>query len=425
MNVWLITTGEPLPTDDGCDRYLRSAILADLMARNGHQVTFWSSTFDHVKKSHRYHTDTEVQLRGNYRLKLLHASGYRQNISWRRVWNHRGVARKFREQAARTPPPDVILCSLPTLELCVEATRYGRQHQVPVVLDVRDLWPDLFLDLVPPVVRPAAQLLATPMFRQVRAACGQADAITGTTAEYVRWALGYAGRRATSRDRHFFMGYVESPPSTSQQDAARNFWAEQGIRGKAGEFVACWFGMMGRHSELDTVIAATKQVAGTFPQLRVVLCGDGPHRDRLRQLADGCPNVIMPGWVNAAQIWQLMRLSSVGLTPYVSNKNYIHNLTNKPIEYLSAGLPVISSLQGVLARLLAEHDCGVTYGNRDVDQLSLALQSLAGDRQRWRSMSQQATRLYREQFVAEHVYTQMQDYLVDLADGRRILRRAA
>ena len=133
----------------------------------------------------------------------------------------------------------------------------------------------------------------------------------------------------------------------------------------------------------------------------------------------------MPGWVNAAQIWQLMRLSSVGLTPYVSNKNYIHNLTNKPIEYLSAGLPVISSLQGVLARLLAEHDCGVTYGNRDVHQLSLALQSLAGDRQRWRSMSQQATRLYREQFVAEHVYTQMQDYLVDLADGRRILRRAA
>jgi len=425
MHVWLITTGEPLPTDDGCDRYLRSAILADVMARNGHQVTFWSSTFDHVKKSHRYDTDTEVQLRSNYRLKLLHAAGYRQNISWRRVWNHRGVARKFREQAAGTTPPDVILCSLPTLELCVEATRYGRRHQVPVVVDVRDLWPDLFLDLVPPVARPAVQVLATPFFRQVRAACTQADAITGTTAEYVRWALGYAGRRATSRDRHFFMGYVESPPSTAQQHAARNFWAGHGIRGDTGQFVACWFGMMGRHSELDTVIAATKQIGGAFPQLRVVLCGDGPHRERLHQLAAGCPNVIMPGWVNAAQIWQLMRLSSVGLTPYVSNKNYIHNLTNKPIEYLSAGLPVISSLQGVLARLLADHDCGVTYRNRDVDQLSLAIRSLASDRQRWQLMSNHATQVYREQFVAERVYTQMQNYLLELAGGARVLQRAA
>ncbi|MEO1994802.1 MAG: glycosyltransferase family 4 protein [Planctomycetaceae bacterium] len=425
MNVWLITTGEPLPTDDGCDRFLRTAILADLMARNGHEVTSWSSTSDHVKKSQRFATDTEIVLRGNYRLKLLHAAGYRQNISLRRVWNHRGVARKFREQAARAKRPDVILCSLPTLELCVEATRYGRRHQVPVVLDVRDLWPDLFLDVVPPAVRPVARLLATPFYRQVREACAQADAITGTTDEYVRWALAFSGRRATHDDRPFAMGYVASQPPTRQQHAAQDFWAGHGIRADSGQFVACWFGMMGRHSELDTLIAAAKRLGDEFPQLRVVLCGAGPNRARLNRLAADCSNVVLPGWVNADQIWQLMRLSSVGLTPYVSNKNYIHNLTNKPVEYLSAGLPILSSLQGVLARLLNENDCGVTYRNRDVDQLITAIRSLANDQERLSQMSNNATQLYREQFVAERVYTRMQDYLVDLASKATVGNKAA
>ena len=425
MNVWLITTGEPLPTDEGCDRYLRSVILADLMSRNGHDVTFWSSTFDHVKKAHRFTTDTEVDLNTNHRLKLLHAGGYRQNVSLRRIWNHRGVARKFREQAARAPRPDVILCSLPTLELCVEATRYGRREQVPVVLDVRDLWPDLFLDLVPELGRPVARMLAAPCFRQAQEACANASAITGTTAEYVQWALGYAGRPATDQDRHFPMGYVASEPTRHQQLSALEFWAGHGIHSDAEQFVACWFGMMGRHSELDTLIEAAKRLADELPELRIVLCGDGPYRDQLQRQAAGCPNVVLPGWVNADQIWQLMRLSSVGLTPYVSNKNYIHNLTNKPVEYLSAGLPIVSSLQGVLARLLENNDCGITYGNRNVEQLIWAIRSLATDRQRLSQMAQNADQLYRDQFVAERVYTQMQDYLLDMAGVDLVLPQAA
>ena len=43
MRIWLITVGEPLPTD-GAERLLRAGILADMLSAKGHDVVFWTST---------------------------------------------------------------------------------------------------------------------------------------------------------------------------------------------------------------------------------------------------------------------------------------------------------------------------------------------------------------------------------------------
>ena len=40
--------------------------------------------------------------------------------------------------------PDIIVVSLPTIEFSYEACRYGEKNNVPVIVDVRDLWPDSF-----------------------------------------------------------------------------------------------------------------------------------------------------------------------------------------------------------------------------------------------------------------------------------------
>lgn len=418
MKVWLITVGEPLPTDEGNERLFRSGILADLLARNDHECVLWSSTFNHAKKVFRVNEDTRFEVRAGYDLQLLHSKiEYKKNISFRRILNHRGVAKQFRKHAEITPRPDVILCSLPTLELSVEATRFGQKHGIPVVLDIRDLWPTLFLDLVPQFAHTAARVALNGMFRQAKFACTRATAITGITEEYVEWGVNFAGRPPGVCDRPFPMGYVECEPSQKDVERAEIFWRQQGLTtsNSEGEFIACWFGMFGRHSEIATVIEAAARLEQTHQSIRFVLCGVGPHFDKCRKLAGDLRNVLMPGWVDAAQIWTLLRKSSVGLTPYVSNENYKRNVPNKPVEYLSAGLPIVSSLQGVLASLLSENSCGVTYQNEQSGELAKALSSLYENPKRRLEMSSNAKTLYQNEFVAENVYSKMQDYLLDIA----------
>ncbi|MCL6590484.1 MAG: hypothetical protein K6U80_11065 [Firmicutes bacterium] len=73
----------------------------------------------------------------------------------------------------------------------------------------------------------------------------------------------------------------------------------------------------------------------------------------------------------------MIRISTVGLAPYVDTPNSRMNIPNKPIEYLFGGFPVISSLgAGVLKDLLVTNQCGLIYQVDDPHSLTSFLLEL-------------------------------------------------
>lgn len=415
MRIWLITIGEPLPIDGPNERLLRTGILADVLVRRGHEVVWWTSSFDHVRKKHRVPEDRVVSLTEKHRLILIHSTGYRRNISIARVLDHLELARKFRSLALGESAPDVILCSMPTIELSREAVRYAKANGIPVVIDVRDLWPDIFIDLAPAWTRGAMRFVLSPLFRKLGEACTGATAIIGITSPIVEWGLHYAGRPPGYFDRAFPLGYVERLPSPQEMEAARKLWESFGVRPESDTFTACFFGTFGRQFDLETVIKAASLLGGGPRTFRFVLCGSGDRFAHYRKRAFGLPNMVFPGWVGAAEIWTLMRMSQVGLTPYHNSKDFRASLPNKSIEYLSAGLPLVSSLTGELERLLAENDCGVTYREGDAASLAAVLTELHDHRSRLKIMAANASTLYQERFTAEKVYNGLCGFLEELA----------
>jgi glycosyltransferase involved in cell wall biosynthesis len=415
MKIWLITVGEPLPIDGQGDRLLRTGILADRMVDEGHEVTWWTSGFDHVRKRHRSPKQGRISLRPRYQIHLLESLGYPRNISLARLRDQGYVARDFCRAAAEATCPDLILCSWPTLDLCVQAVEYGRQHDIPVLLDIRDLWPDALVDLAPSWARPVLRLAARSMYQQAAHAARQATAITGITDSCIDWARQMTRTPRTLADQAFPLAYQERTPTTAEQAAALEFWSRQGVRND-GVFTACYFGTFGQNKvEIATVIAAARLLAKRQVPIRFVLCGSTSELPASHQLAVELPSVILPGWVNAAQIWTLMRLASVGLAPYRSIADFKRSIPNKPIEYMSAGLPVVSSLEGVLQELLDRYQAGVTYANDCPEQLAEVLRRLNAEPSLLAAWASNAKALYHERFVAENVYEKMLAYLTDFA----------
>lgn len=412
MKVWLVTIGEPLPTDgDGGDRLFRAGILAAMLTQGGHKVVWWTSTFDHMRKQQRFLTDTTLRMESGMLLKLLHGCGYARNVSLRRLVDHAILAQKFSHQAKEIPRPDVILCSLPPLELPVAVTRYGKANGVPVVVDVRDLWPDLFLDLVPEWIKSICSVALWPLWWQARKACANAFVITGNSLHFVHWGLNLAGRAQTSLDRWFPHGYAKVSLKQSELEEANAFWSRHGLSTGTQDFIACFFGAIGPQSELNVVVEAARRLQSTGRKCKFVLCGQGDHLDSLLRNSADIPSVIFPGWIDAAKICSLMRISHVGLAVYRSNSGYTTNMPNKPIEYLSAGLPVVSSLRGYLEEFLREHACGVTYPNGDAEALAKVIADLDENRQKLTEMSRNARQVSAEKFDADKVYKEMIAYL--------------
>jgi len=252
MHVWLIQTGEPLPIDGENIRLFRTGMLAELLVSEGHSVVWWTSTFDHFSKKQRFQKDTVVDVKDRLRLKLLYGMPYRKNISLKRIANHIAIAKRFSKSAHVERKPDIILSSLPPILPCVRAVRYGKKSDVPVVLETRDLWPDLFLDLFPGWARWFFRIALLPVYSYTKKAYSGAYAVTGLTPSYVRWGVSRAGRAKTRLDRDFPLGYSGDRPPSDDIRSAYDFWRGFGIDRGEKKFIACFFGAMGRQFEIET-----------------------------------------------------------------------------------------------------------------------------------------------------------------------------
>lgn len=417
MRIWLIKREEPVPLGERSgDRLLRMGTLAFRLADRGHEVVWWSSSFDHWRKRQRVEQDSSVRLSDRLELRLLKGCGYRANLSPGRFVDEFILTRKLRAWARRDDArPDVIVSALPSIELCRAAVTLGREMAVPVVLDMRDMWPDIFVELPPRPLRPLARLALDPLFRRAHRACAGATAITGITEAFVDWGVARAGRPRSSLDRCFPFGYASTPPAPERVDAAERAWDALGIPA-AGVFTVGFVGSIDRQRDLATIIDGARQLASRHHDMRFVFCGVGERLEHFKRLSADIAAIVWAGWADAAAIYTLLRRAAVGLNPMPERFDYLASINNKAIEYLSAGVPIVSSpARGVLADLLAEQQCGASYPRGDVAAFTALLEGLREDGPHRARLSANASRVFVERFTADKVYGEMADYLEALA----------
>ena len=421
MNIWLIQRSELTPLDgQGSERLMRTGILAETLVERGHHVTWWTSTFDHYKHRQRFETDTKVDISESYSIQFLKGCGYSSNVSLARLRENHLVARRFRALAPTyASRPDIIVASIPTAELCLAACQFAEKLRIPVILDARDLWPDVFLDIVPPLGRPIARLLSMPMDRRLRQACAMATGITGLTHEFVAWATDKAGRTAGANDRVFAMGYVSTAQDNhpSQEDA--DFWRRHGIGQDSEDLLAIFFGAMGRVNNLRPIVEAARRAAERRMPIKFVLCGSGEKEAEVRNAASTLDTLVMPGWVRAGQIRALMSVADIGIAPYIDSINFTYNIPNKPAEYFSGALPLALSLSaGPLYDKLMANECGFSY-RHDPDLLLSELADLVARPDILSRMKANARALFDREFDGQSVYSEYAAFLESLVASQR------
>lgn len=419
MKIWLIKTGEPLPTEE-TKRLMRMGMIAQAAVKRGHEVILWTSSFDHLRRNHRFAEDTDIQIEPSYRVKTLKSFGYRRNVSVDRMIDHYLLGKKFYRTARKMVPPDIILCALPTIDFCYSATRYGKRHGVPVVMDLRDMWPDVFVEPFPEWMKSAATWLIKPFAKRMQMACRNATAMFGITDSYLEWGLNYAGRNRAAYDSVFYHAYKPRTISASDKTNAQDFWRSLGVSEDSRNFLICFFGLFGRiQFNFQPIVEAAKILINEAPEIKFVLCGTGDQWQSVKESAAGLPNIIFPGYVDPSQVWTLMDLSKVGLAPYRNIKNFTTNLPNKVSEYLAGGLPILTSLEGELRQFVLTENCGVTYQESDPHSLAQIVLGLRENEKGLCAMSKNAVKIFSEKFNADIVFENMIDRLEEIQDHYR------
>ena len=394
-------------------------MLAKALTERGHEVFWWTSNFDHVrKKSRRIDAPVTTEIWPGLSVRLLPASEYQKNISLKRVRHNRSLARAFKQEVSRaTELPDVILACIPTLELAEQAVVFASKKGIPVIVDVEDEWPELYLHAFPGAVRGLGRMLLTLEFRRLKRTLQSATAIFACSNTYLQWALGYAGRSQHANDKVFVLGYVrpEDDSNHGSEKLQTRMEHDWGIR--SDYFVATFLGQFGASYDLETVVEAARRLNNdSSDHIHFVLAGNGDKYAQLRELARGLDNVSFTGWLDHAAMAALLRSSSVGLAAYTNQA--LQSLPYKPFEYMAAGLPIVSSLKGEFAALLKEEAIGAQYRAGDPVSLADCLRRFSEQPVLRKEMGQRALELFERRFSADVVYPMFVDQLMQIADGR-------
>lgn len=398
MRIWLLKDGETLPVQDG-SRKMRTWMLADALADRGHEVVWWSSTFSHQRKELVARGDSTFPVRNGVDLKLLHAGEYRKNVSLRRLLHHRKLARRFAAAAQNETLPDVIVCAYPIIEVAKEALQFAKRNGIPIVMDVRDLWPDYFVEHVPSMLRTPARLALTGSYRAKRFILQNADSVVATTEGILQWAIDTGGRTRRPSDRHFYIGYPESTTESS----AESLECPDYLQPYRDRLIVSFVGIFGSAYDLPTVCRAAKVLADEGDdRVHFVFGGTGRRFDEISREADGLPNITLPGWMWKPDIESLLHHSDVGLVPFYDG--IPDAMPNKVFEFLSAGLPLLSPLSGELRRLMQSSRLGLAYQDGDHESLLVQLRTLAKNRELLAEMSNNARFVFNERFTAKSVY---------------------
>ncbi|MBC8489115.1 MAG: glycosyltransferase family 4 protein [Bacteroidetes bacterium] len=417
MKIWNIVIGEPLPLNNNQNRLHRSGLLNDILVKSGHEVHLWSSTFDHFSKEHHFSSYKEISLSSQYKLHLLHGCSYKKNISFQRIRNHSQIAKEFNLHSKNVDKPNIIICGYPSIELAYNAVRFAKKNKIPIVIDARDMWPDIFSDVMPAILRPLAKLFLLQYSRMAKYIFSNATSIVGITDGFVDWGLSYANRDRSSRDKSFYLAYPQNTLDNQLVMKSEDYFKEKNISKK--DFIISYVGAVALNKiNISPVFDAAKRLKQNS-KIKFVIAGEGDDRESLINKSKnlGLKNVIFTGWINQFQTKYLLKVSKFGLVPLNSRIDYKLSIPNKPIEYLANNLPILSSLKGELHKLIDSQFIGYNYDNGA--QLSRIITEHLAEANR-EDLVKNTKILFEKKFTAEKVYSEYEFFLKELVSDQYV-----
>jgi len=315
-------------------------------------------------------------------------------------------------QVVAQHPADVVFASSAPLTIAIPAIWAKITHCIPMVFEVRDLWPELPIALGAvrnPLLKTLARLLEWIAYH----ASEHVIALSPGMAQGVH-ARGLKQQRITVipnfSDIEFF--------SASSHDGS---WVRQKLNLDADAPLVLYAGSYGLLNNVEYLVHVAKEATCLFPELRFLIVGKGVKKEEVMRLAREFDVLDKNLWIWDAvpktQLPDLLAAATVASSLFISLKAMWNNSANKFFDALAAGKPIIINYGGWQADIIEETGAGLVMPPDDPKEGALLLTRFLQDPQRLKMASHNAKKLAAERFsrdkAAEEFVTLIERVVAD------------
>ena len=396
-----VTTGEA-----GGTRHIE---FARRLADRGHRITIITSPVSYLSG--------ESNLSGHF---LWKKEQWSKNIEIRYCLTSSGMHKGFAPRvlaffsfmfssflcALNVKDVDLVWGTSPNLFQGWTAWLSARCKRKPLVLEIRDLWPEFAIAmgaLQNPTLIRMSQWLEKFLYNH-------ADRIIVNSPGFIPYIRNICGKTPD----------LVPNGADIEMFSSANGKAFRDQHGLGEDFIVMYSGAHGPANDLETALNAA-ELLRHHEHIRFVFVGDGKDKPRLEHICSEkkLPNVLFVPPVPKDHIASVMAAENAGLAILKKLDMFKTTYPNKVFDIMACGDPVICQIDGVIREVVEENQAGIFAEPGNPQSLADAVLKLAGAPESCRKMGENGRAAIREKFNRNTAALSLEKIFIDTIDRKK------
>jgi glycosyltransferase involved in cell wall biosynthesis len=309
---------------------------------------------------------------------------------------------------------DLVYATSPPLFVGGAALALSYLRRIPLVFEVRDLWPESAVALGE-MSNPRAVALA-----------GKLEEMCYNRARCV--VVVTEGIQRRLQERGFGRKAVLIPNGANTELFHPDVQAGKVLRARLGledKFLVLYAGIHGVAQGLETILQAAQSLSllpQEAPEIHFLFVGEGPRKAALIDLRNklDLSNVTMLPEQPRSQMPAYLSAADVALVPLRRLELFKGALPSKMFDAWACGCPVILSIDGEARQVLDQANGGVFIQPEDAEQMTQAIIQLRDDPDRLHRYGVNGRRFVEAHYSRQHLAARLEAVLSTIVGGGRV-----
>lgn len=374
MKIWIMNHYAIPPSYGGLNRHY---YFSKYLSQMGHDVTIFTSSKIH-------NSDVNFNDGNLYRVldiddveyTFIKTSDYKGN-GIKRIFtflqfpfNMIRTARKFFKEGK----PDIIYASSPEIFSAFLAVRYSRKKKIPVVLEVRDIWPQSIVEYTKftdknPIIK-ILYLIEKSIYKNATRLIFTFEG----GSEYIRdkgWDIENRGKIDIEK-----VEYLNNGVDIDEFDKNSDIAVDDKIYPNSDKFKVIYTGSLRRVNCVGKILDIAMSLKEKDERdIEFIIYGDGNEREELqKRISDeGLDNVKIMGHIQKKYIPRVLIRSDLNIMVGEPHpKLYKYGVSpNKVFDYLASGKPLLCTfIPSNKYNLINRNQCGVSMETSDIEDIA-------------------------------------------------------
>jgi glycosyltransferase involved in cell wall biosynthesis len=369
--IWLINPYGNIP-GEGWSEY-RFSMIARCLSSEGYQVRWFVANFEHRSKLWREANEAGIEVKPRYQISVIETTGYTSHVSTKRILFERNFAKNvLNSKIILQERPSLIVFGDPALFVADIYKKIALKSKSPYVVDILDLWPEIFIALLPSFLKKFEKIILFPLYSLRSWFFKSSIGFTAVAPDYLEIIN---NTKHTAKKAIIYIGLSDEDNLEEQVEEK-----PLSLNKSSDDIWLVYAGTLGYNYDIETIIEFASLInSAGLRNVKIIMAGDGEMKKKVIEYNNFNKNskLLYLGRLSYRELSQVYKMSDIAISSY--NKTSPVSMPLKVFDYFYYGLPIINSLNREVARLIQTEVVGIQYEAGNVESMWSAFIQLYED----------------------------------------------